>query len=481
MMRPTQGHSSCAPSPPSAPAPAPPGVPSPPEAYQFIILLVLNLLSGTFSGLNLGLMSLTEDDLKVIIDANNDPKEVKWAKKILPLRKRGNLLLCTLLIGNTLVNVMLAILTDPIWVWMAASIFGPGAGTIGTIFGLLVPTALIVIFGEIIPQAYCGRNSLFVGAISVPLVWVFMTVLLPLTYPIALILDRLLGREISSVMTRQMLHELVTLNIESAEHQKKSGLTREDGKLLKGALTFRDRNVGDVMTPLSNCYFLPDTAVLDHPTLMDILAHGHTRVPVYSGTRENVTAILFCKDLLGIGFERKQPLKEVLASFNGDVRDVRVPRAMTLNVAMEHCKRKRTHLLLVCDETDAALATPAVASGTNGADAGASDVEAIAERLTALNAPVVGVATMEDFLEELIQDEIVDETDAWFYDRKEVTDGSKARASPVKKEAVQNKQVDLTAHLRKLGPRESGSAQAPSASSLLNFVRGAPKEDPMAA
>ena len=88
---------------------------------------------------------------------------------------------------------------------------------------------------------------------------------------------------------------------------------------------------------------------------------------------------------------------------------------------------------------------------------------------------------MEDILEELIQDEIVDETDAWFYDRKEVTDGSKARASPVKKEAVQNKQVDLTAHLRKLGPRESGSAQAPSASSLLNFVRGAPKEDPMAA
>ena len=98
-----------------APPPPPPTARQPPGAYAFILLLILNFLSGTFSGLNLGLMSLTEDDLNVIIDGSTDPKEVKWAKKIMPLRKRGNLLLCTLLIGNTLVNVMLAVLTEDIW------------------------------------------------------------------------------------------------------------------------------------------------------------------------------------------------------------------------------------------------------------------------------------------------------------------------------------------------------------------------------
>lgn len=87
---------------------------------------------------------------------------------------------------------------------------------------------------------------------------------------------------------------------------KKSGLTIEDGKLLKGALTFKDRNVGDVMTPLSHCYFLSEDAVLDKGVIMDILTHGHTRVPVYRGEKQNVIAILFCKDLLGIGFERAQ-------------------------------------------------------------------------------------------------------------------------------------------------------------------------------
>ena len=93
------------PYPPSLPPDAPPEGPGPPAAYAWITLLILNMLSGTFSGLNLGLMSLTVEDLEIIIRGSTDPKEVRYAKRILPLRKRGNLLLCTLLIGNTFVNV----------------------------------------------------------------------------------------------------------------------------------------------------------------------------------------------------------------------------------------------------------------------------------------------------------------------------------------------------------------------------------------
>ena len=464
--------------PPPNPPMTPPGV-AVPQPYAFVILIVLSGLSATFSGLNLGLMSLTEDDLNVIIDAASDPKEVKWAKKILPLRKRGNLLLCTLLIGNVLVNVVLTLLTEEIWTWM----FSWANATVGYICAMLAPTAIIVIFGEIIPQAYCGRNSLFVGAISTPLVWCFLIALLPITWPIAKVLDKLLGREISNVLSRKMLLELVTLNIESAAHQKQSGLTREDGKLLKGALTFKDRSVGDVMTKLESCFSLPDTATLDHETIMDILAHGHTRVPVYQdGDKAKVTAVLFCKDLLGIGFERQTPLKEVLASFNGDDRDVRVPRSMTLNVAMEHCKRKRTHLLLVCDAWD--VGKGADGKPVQGAAADASSTVPYIHN----EAPIVGLATMEDFLEELIQDEIVDETDVWHYDRQETrSPGEKlSHAAPVQKVAVQegHKASDLTAHLRTLAPPGAGPPQASKQASKQWFPLAgppAPYENPMAA
>ena len=87
------------------------------------------------------------------------------------------------------------------------------------------------------PQAYCGRNSLFVGALSVPLVWVFVVFIYPLTKPIAMLLDFALGREISNVLSRQMLLELVTLNVDSEEHAKKSGMTVEDGKVCMHAYT----------------------------------------------------------------------------------------------------------------------------------------------------------------------------------------------------------------------------------------------------
>ena len=96
------------------------------------------------------------------------------------MRENGNLLLCTLLLGNVGVNSLLSII-------MADMTSG--------LMGFLTSTIVIVIFGEIIPQAYCGRNALMVGAISVPLVKVFLVCLHPLTKPTAMILDRVLGRE----------------------------------------------------------------------------------------------------------------------------------------------------------------------------------------------------------------------------------------------------------------------------------------------
>ena len=84
-----------------------------PGWYAWLVLVVLTCLSGIFSGLNLGLMSLTVEDLNIVIRSSKDPQQVEHAKRILPLRKKGNMLLCTLLIGNTVVNVMLSVMTDP--------------------------------------------------------------------------------------------------------------------------------------------------------------------------------------------------------------------------------------------------------------------------------------------------------------------------------------------------------------------------------
>ena len=117
---------------------------------NYLIVAFLVLLSGAFSGLTLGFFSLNLTSLERKMKLGD-----KRAKKVYPIRKNGNLLLCTLLLGNVAVNSTMAIFLGTI-----AS---------GVIAGI-VSTALIVIFGEIIPQAVFSRFALTLGANTVWLV-----------------------------------------------------------------------------------------------------------------------------------------------------------------------------------------------------------------------------------------------------------------------------------------------------------------------
>ncbi|KAF1740995.1 hypothetical protein MXB_2164, partial [Myxobolus squamalis] len=98
--------------------------------------IILIVLSGMFSGLNLGLMSLTPRELNLIISTGTK-SERHNARAVLPLRKKGNVLLCAILFGNTIVNSTTAIILENM--------------TSG-IVAVVVTTFIIVIFGEVIPQ-----------------------------------------------------------------------------------------------------------------------------------------------------------------------------------------------------------------------------------------------------------------------------------------------------------------------------------------
>lgn len=104
--------------------------------WQAVFLVVLLLFSGLFSGLNLGLMALDKTELKIVSNTGS-PDERRYARAIEPVRRHGNFLLCTLLLGNVLVNSSLTILLDNL-----------SSGLIAVIGS----TIAIVVFGEIIPQ-----------------------------------------------------------------------------------------------------------------------------------------------------------------------------------------------------------------------------------------------------------------------------------------------------------------------------------------
>lgn len=114
-----------------------------PLAVSIILIILLISFSALFSGLTLGLMSLDKTGLEIVM-SGDDPVQAEYARKIYPIRKDGNLLLCTLLLGNVAVNALLSILLSEY---------------AGGLVGLISSTMLIVIFGEIVPQALVGYGA----------------------------------------------------------------------------------------------------------------------------------------------------------------------------------------------------------------------------------------------------------------------------------------------------------------------------------
>uniref|UniRef100_A0A915K4M3 CNNM transmembrane domain-containing protein n=1 Tax=Romanomermis culicivorax TaxID=13658 RepID=A0A915K4M3_ROMCU len=210
---------------------------------QITIILVLLILSGIFSGLNLGLMALDKTELKIILKVG-DPREREYAKKIYPIRKSGNYLLCTLLLGNVVVNSTISILFDDLTTGLIAVIFS----SLG-----------IVIFGEIVPQAVCSRYGLAVGAYTFWITRFFMVLTFPLSYPISKVLDKALGEEVRQVYNRERLLELIRL---SKEEQAADLGTCQEVQIVTGALELSKKTVGEVMTPIGDVFMLSSDVML---------------------------------------------------------------------------------------------------------------------------------------------------------------------------------------------------------------------------
>lgn len=238
-----------------------------PLPVQIAFILILICLSGTFSGLNLGLMSLDPTTLKLVMESGSTKQRI-YAKLIYCVRKYGNYLLCTLLLGNVLVNSTLTILLD--------SVLGSG------LYAVASSTIVIVICGEIVPQAICSRHALTIGAYTIWLTWIFMFVTFPLSFPISIVLHFILGKEIGSVYTRDEL--LGLLKVTEDHHD----IGKDEVQIISGALKFKEKKAEDVMTKFEYVYCLDIQCVLDFKTIREIYDSGFSRIPVFEETKCNI-------------------------------------------------------------------------------------------------------------------------------------------------------------------------------------------------
>ncbi|XP_016428265.1 metal transporter CNNM4 [Sinocyclocheilus rhinocerous] len=332
--------------------------------FQVILISCLLVLSGMFSGLNLGLMALDPMELRIVQSCGTE-KEKKYARKIEPIRKKGNYLLCSLLLGNVLVNTTLTILLD--------DLIGSGLGAV------VASTIGIVIFGEIVPQALCSRHGLAVGANTIQLTKFFMLLTFPLSFPISKLLDCILGQEIGTVYNREKLVGMLKVTAPYND------LVKEEMNMIQGALELRTKTVEDIMTPLSNCFMINSDAVLDFNTMSEIMESGYTRIPVYEHEQTNIVDILFVKDLAFVDPDDCTTLKTITKFYNHPVHFVF--HDTKLDSMLEEFKKGKSHLAIV--------------QKVNNEGEGDPFYE------------VLGLVTLEDVIEEIIKSEILDESDLY--------------------------------------------------------------------
>ncbi|KAL2916255.1 hypothetical protein HK105_204346 [Polyrhizophydium stewartii] len=363
------------------------------SVLAFIFVLVI--VGGIVAGLTIGLMSLDETNLS-ILKVSGTATEKAYAERIEPIRKNTHLLLVTLLLTNTVVNETLPILFDAIHLqgWQA----------------VLSSTVLIVIFGEIIPQAVCARYGLQIGAFFAWPVRILINLVWIIAYPIARLLDAVLGHKHGVVYRHAELKELVAMHGED----KSGPLTKDEVSVLRAVLELRDKSVRNIMTLLDDVFMLPLSAKLDLATMQSIIQAGHSRVPIYDiNNRHRVIGVVLVKQLIDIDPDEEISIRSI------KIRSLPRVLADTPLFEMLHIfEEGGSHMALVVEEVDIApdqnseggrgyddvLIIPSQSDGASSSSSGAG---------IAHGYHTLGIVTLEDVIEELLGEEIIDETDVY--------------------------------------------------------------------
>lgn len=317
----------------------------------FVLILEIVILVGgaaIFSGLNISLMSLSIKDLERKAKLGN-----RQAVRVLPIRRNYHLSLASILFANVAV--------------VSASSLVLEHHTGGLIAGI-ISTLLMVVFGEVLPQALFVKSALKFCSYFAPFVQVVTLITYPVSKPIQLLLDRIIGHENHPLHTRAELGMLIS------EHKiaEESELDEDEVGIIQGALKLSEKRVGDIMEPIEEVFWLTNDATLDAATVDLIKERAYSRVPVFDKDLTRCYGVLLMKDMVDIDFDETP---QSLMTFHLHETE-KVGSRTALDTMLRKFFTLPSHLVPV--ERD--------------------------DR-------IVGILTVEDLVEEIVGHEIMDETD----------------------------------------------------------------------
>ena len=254
------------------------------DTFQFIILIILLMLSAFFSSNETALTTVNKIRLRSLADDGN-----KKAAMVLDITENHtSKMLSAILIGNNIVNISASSLSATL-----AYAFGGYMVSIAT----AVLTVAILVFGEITPKNYATINAEKISMRYIRIIRFFMTIMTPVIFIINLFsrgimfLLRVDPAAAKKVMTEEELRTIVDVS-----HER--GVIESDEKeMINNVFDLGDADAKDIMVPRVHVTFADVNSTYDE--LIDIFREDKfTRLPVYEDSQDNIVGIINMKDLL---------------------------------------------------------------------------------------------------------------------------------------------------------------------------------------
>ena len=323
---------------------------------MFIALGICLFMSFFFSGSETALTAVNR--MKVYLRAENGDVQ---AQKLQKLIAKPDRMITTILIGNNIVNILMPTLVTTI------------ALTRGWEVGIAtaVLTVVIIIFGEVLPKTIAATFADRVVYIVAPVISFFVVILKPLTWLLAQftnIFIRIISRGTvkEATMTKEELRTMV--DIASTE-----GTFEEDeSDRIKGVLDFPNKDVSDVMsTHRTDTVGIAINSTYEEVRDL-ILESSYTRYPVYEESMDNIVGMFYSKKLIEWSMDPTLTLEQLM-----DDNPLFVVQSVSVEKVFKMMIAKKKHMAIILDEYGGTL----------------------------------GIVTNEDIIEEMIGQDIEDETD----------------------------------------------------------------------
>jgi len=306
-------------------------------------ILLLLMMSALFSGSETALTAASRGKLRAQAD-----KGSTGAAAALKVTEDNERMIGALLLGNNIVNITSASLATALLTRM----YGDGGVALAT----FVMTALVLIFGEVLPKTYAITNAEVAASRVAPLIRVVILVFSPVVSVVrALVrlLLRLFGVRADPDGHILALREEIVGAI--ALGHSGGAVEKEDRDRLLGALDLNDRTVDEIMRHRSQVEMV-DADRSPDDILTQILASPHTRLPVYRDSDENILGVIHAKDLLReVDRLVRGPQGDAKALADLDILKIAmkpyfVPDTTALDEQMRQFLKRQTHFALVVDE-----------------------------------------------------------------------------------------------------------------------------------